>query len=115
MKKPKKLRLLYVEDETMVAKPTITWLTRRGCTVTHADSASKAVALLEEKTFDAVLTDWNLIGFDTGALVAEEAERQQIPVRIYSGMSCQDTRWRGIWLTKGFTDDVETFLDKARG
>ena len=110
------LRVLYVEDDPQVSSAMLRWFERQHCTVRHATSANKAVSLLNEKgaDFDAVVTDWNLIGWETGDVVADEATKLGLPVRILSGALCMDPRWARIWISKGFNEDVLAFLDGLR-
>lgn len=110
-----KIKLLYVEDESYLATPMIEMLEHRGYDVVHSMTARQAIALLNEVTFDAVITDWQLIGAETGGAVAEEAQRRQVPVRIYSASLCPEARWSSIWLDKGYTRDLLTFLASVPG
>jgi len=110
------LRVLYIEDEEMIANAMKRWLSARQCHVTHTASANKAVQLLKKQDadFDVVLTDWNLIGGETGDALALEATTRKLPVRIYSGSLCADPAWHEIWLTKGRNDQLDDFLTKLR-
>jgi len=110
------LHLLYVEDDPEISQAMLRWFADRHCTVRHTTSANKAVALLNAKDadFDAVITDWNLIGAETGGVVANEAMKLGLPVRICSGALCMSPKWARIWISKGFNDDIELFLESLR-
>ena len=53
-----KIKLLIVEDEISVAKILKTMLETEGYDITEASDGKEAQRILNEKSFDIVLTDW---------------------------------------------------------
>jgi len=114
-----KLKILYVEDDKDVAKAMTRFFGMVDVEPTHFTSAQKAVNALEseEASFDLVLTDWNLIGAETGQRVVEAARAKGLPVRIYSGRewdSTIDASLKDIWLPKRGNKPVNDFIDEVR-
>lgn len=101
----KKLRVLYVEDESDVYKAMTRWFQARDCEVIHFSSPTAAEEALQKDAVDFVLTDWNL-GMQTGERVARKAMDMKVPVRIYSGRDCPQklSDLTSVWMTKGGKD-----------
>ncbi len=70
-------QILLVDDEVAFAQAVRDLLALQGHTVTVVDSAAAALALLAERPFDVVLTDYSL-GEVTGAELAEQIAAQGI-------------------------------------
>lgn len=113
------IRLLYVEDDMMVARAMQRNLEDRGCIVTHTPSAAHAIKMLRDSKelqavqFQGVLTDWEVLDGD-GLMVATEAIALEVPVRIMSGRFSPSARWEEIWILKGRTAELYTFLESLR-
>lgn len=113
------IRLLYVEDDLMVARAVKRNLEDRGCIVTHTPSAAHAVKMLRDTKelqavqFQGVLTDYEVLDGD-GLMVAAEAQALEIPVRIMSGRFAPNAHWDQIWILKGRTTELHEFLESLR-
>lgn len=64
------VEVLLVDDDDLFLDFTTWELQRLGCAVTVAGSAECGLALLAERPFDAVITDWQMPGLDGLELVA---------------------------------------------
>lgn len=64
------MRILLVEDDTLVADAAVRGLTRAGFTVDYAASAEQARAALSTEPFDLLILDIGLPGADGMALLA---------------------------------------------
>jgi sigma-B regulation protein RsbU (phosphoserine phosphatase) len=64
------IEVLLVDDDDLFLDFTAWELQRLGCQVTVAGSAERGLALLAEREFDAVITDWQMPGVDGLELVA---------------------------------------------
>lgn len=70
---PKKKTILLVDDESSVLTTLSMILKGEGYLVTTAESASEALKLLNERGFDAIVTDLNMEKQDIGLEVARAA------------------------------------------
>lgn len=109
----KLLRLLYVEDDKTQAAAQIRWLMSRGCEVFHVNSSKAAIEKMDTEVFHAIVTDWNLLGSDTGAPVVREALRRGYPVRVWSGLLVAEHA--DIWICKSRPEEIDRFLTEVRG
>lgn len=79
------LRVLVVEDETLVAMLVEDYLTEIGCTVTASvRRTDKALEVIASKELDAAVLDVNVAGTDVSP-VAEALSEQNIPFIFASG------------------------------
>lgn len=112
------LKILLVEDDTMMAQCVRDCLEYdRGHEVVWVKYALAATKKLDSEPFDLVITDFNLLGTDTGEVVARKALLMKLPVRIYSGASWYEYRLPGledIWLSKSYLEDVWAFVDEIQ-
>ena len=98
-----KERILFVDDEEVIAEMGREMLTRMGYAVTTSSSSDDALALFKEDpgSFDLVITDQTMPHM-TGAQLAKEmlAIRADLPVIMISGfserISAEDSRAMGI-------------------
>jgi DNA-binding NtrC family response regulator len=67
--------LLIVDDESRVLSSLVRALRREGFEIVTAESAGRAVRLLEERRVEAVLSDYKMPGRDGLDLLAEVARR----------------------------------------
>jgi PAS domain S-box-containing protein len=84
--KPRKARILVVEDEDEVRELLKDILTEGGHEVAFASDGQKGLALFQEKTFDLVFTDLGMPGM-SGWEVAEQIKRLsgETPVALITG------------------------------
>jgi DNA-binding response OmpR family regulator len=112
------LKILLAEDDHMMAQCVSDCLEYdRGHEVVWVKYALAATKRLDTETFDLVITDFNLLGTDTGEVIARKALSMNIPVRIYSGASWYEYRLAGlesIWLSKSCLEDVWAFVDEIQ-
>jgi DNA-binding NtrC family response regulator len=78
---PRGLRILLVEDERTLAVPLVELLERAGHVVTHLPDGAAALAWLQEKRADLVITDVRLPGAD-GLQVLRRARSQDPPCEV---------------------------------
>jgi diguanylate cyclase (GGDEF)-like protein len=82
------VRVLYIEDDPTQARLVERLLTRGGAQVELAGSGEQGFAALETRTFDIVVTDYQLLGCDGLEVVATvKARYPNLPVIMLSGMS----------------------------
>lgn len=78
-------RMLVVEDEMLIRMTIEDMLTDLGCeSVAATDTADKAVALVDERIFDAALLDMNLNGGSSRA-VADALASRGVPFIVATG------------------------------
>ena len=89
--------LLVVEDEDLARKNLIHILKREGYYVVGAESGEKAIALLKQRTFDLVITDFKMGRVD-GLQVLEKSKTLQpgIEVIIITGYATVDIAVRSM-------------------
>ena len=85
------MKVLVIEDSNDVGRVTIEYLDELGHTGTLVPDAEKALALLPETKFDAVMTDIRLPGMSGIKLTEELLKRYPtLPVLICSGYGSLD-------------------------
>jgi CheY-like chemotaxis protein len=112
----KALRVLLVEDDADIRAATRGLLEARGHLVIEAGDGTTALTLLEQNTFDVVVTDLGLPGMAGGELVAHAAARR--PALAFVVASGYDAPPDGsgpalakaVYLRKPYDDEA---LDKA--
>lgn len=77
-------QILVVEDEAMVVMLIEDMLEEAGCTITPVGSIPKALAIIEDKEFDAALLDLNING-ETSYAVADALTARGIPFAFSTG------------------------------
>ena len=108
------LRVLIVEDETLVAMLIEEYLLEMGCEVAlSASRVAKAMKGLQTRRVDAAVLDVNVAGESIGELVEDLCQRH-IPFIFASGYGARgvDAKWSGNpVLQKPFTGaDLRTAL-----
>ena len=91
------LRMLVVEDETIVSLLVEGMLTDLGCKeVWYASSVDEALAILAERTPDAAVLDVNLYG-ETAYPVARQLEAAEVPFVFATGYGASgiSDEWAG--------------------
>ena len=73
-------RILIVEDEVNIAKPTMTYLERDGFEVTHVLTGEDALAAMESDPPNLVLLDLNLPGIDGLEVCRRIRATSQVPI-----------------------------------
>jgi two-component system response regulator HupR/HoxA len=83
-------RVLLVDDEPTVLRSLVRLL-KETWTVDTADSAERALLLLANRAYDAVLTDYEMVGRD-GIWLLKQVERRYPDVRrvLHSGSDPED-------------------------
>jgi EAL domain-containing protein (putative c-di-GMP-specific phosphodiesterase class I) len=80
-------RILVVDDEPSLRGAITRTLERAGFDVNAAEDGAQAMQLLDEHSFDAVLTDVSMPGMDGIALLRAVRERDlEVPVLLMTGM-----------------------------
>ena len=84
---PKKKTILLADDEDSVLLTLSMILEREGYDVTTAENGAVAIKLLNERGFDAVITDLNMEKEDIGLEVAQAAvmKKPKPTVIVYTG------------------------------
>jgi DNA-binding response OmpR family regulator len=81
--------ILCVDDDPRAVAANTRVLESAGHTVTGCVSAEKALFELQHRSFDAVVTEWQ-IGDAVGRGIIEHAKaRAQVPVIVVSGLICE--------------------------
>lgn len=106
--------ILYVEDNPVVASSTIRFLRRQGVEVFHVATLAAGLAALDERSYAAVLTDWNLGGGETGEPVAEVCEARGVPFRVFSAELTPEKRWRHVWVAKWRLSGLQEFVREVK-
>ena len=71
--------ILLVEDDSVIIKSLTEFLSGEGFSVAHADGQSKAIAMMEESSFDILLVDISLKE-GNGFAVCACAKEKGLPV-----------------------------------
>ena len=75
------MRILFIEDDAVLAREMVTFLTAKGYTVAHAPNMQIAKELLPTTNWGAVLLDWHLPdgeGIDLLPLIRKQADQASI-------------------------------------
>jgi PAS domain S-box-containing protein len=108
-------RILFVEDEPIVARSTEEILKRLGYAVTRCEQSEEALARFRQAPgdFDLILTDWEMPGMSGAELAAAvHAVRPDMPLLLISGFvgysveKTAQTIGRGKVLVKPVSPDV---------
>ncbi|MBC8317951.1 MAG: response regulator [Desulfobulbaceae bacterium] len=107
--------ILIVDDEKLIIKSLKINLSREGFDVSTAETVDQALAIIQSKHIDIILSDY-LIGSNTGAYLTEKAKEIQPDARIiiFSGHkdppAIEKTLALGadLFISKPF--DLETLL-----
>lgn len=86
-------RVLLVDDEPLVGRALYRMLSK-SADVTLAGSAADAVALLERRPFDAVVSDYQMPGRDGLSLLEEVAERWPHVRRVLHSGATPNVEWK---------------------
>ena len=90
-------RILLVDDEADVCVTLGALLERSGYAVTTADSGEQALQLLEQQTFDLLLTDLKMPGIDGIQVLAAAKQRQpDLPVIVLTGHGSLESAIDGL-------------------
>jgi len=119
--RPRKGRVLVVEDEAYVRDSLAEMLRSRGFSVDVAESAPAALASLGRSPVDAVLTDFRLPGADGLELVRRvQATAPEVPVIVLTGhgtipsaVECLRSGASDYILKPAAPDALEVALDRA--
>jgi len=91
------MRILYIEDETVLADMVRLALKPMGFTVDHAETAEDGYAALDTTDYDAILLDLNLPDADGIEILKRlRTKRNATPVLILSARTKMDQRVRGL-------------------
>ncbi|MFH0966083.1 MAG: ATP-binding protein [Methanobacteriota archaeon] len=103
------IQILYIDDDPVIcdiAKRTLEKAT--GCTVTPAESASDAIHLLTEKTFDAIISDYEMEGMNGIELLKYLREKgDTIPFIIFTGEGREDV------VIEALNNGADFYLEKG--
>lgn len=106
------MRVLLVEDESLVADLVVRGLSSEGWDVVEAASAEAALALLQEQTFDVMVLDRTLGGMSGIELCQQlRDDANYIPILMLTAMGAVSDRVEGLgagaddYLTKPFAFD----------
>jgi DNA-binding NtrC family response regulator len=92
MNSENKVRVLVLDDETIVLKRLGPALEKAGYEVEVFSRSSEASARVEEKTFDIVITDLKMEGLDGMQFLAQVKERSpSTEVIVITGFATMDT------------------------
>jgi two-component system response regulator HydG len=119
--KPRKARVLIVDDELSMAEMLSDGLQEHGYDAVPVGSSLQAAKLLEAEPFDALVTDLRMPQLDgLGLLERSRRVAPERPVIIMTAYSAVDTAIESIrrgayhYLTKPFkVDELALFLDRA--
>ncbi len=81
-------RILFVDDEPIVGRPTEEFLKRLGYAVTRCEQSEEALARFRQtpQDFDLIITDWAMPGMSgTELVLAMQEVRPDIPMLLISG------------------------------
>lgn len=108
-----KFTILVVDDEKIVRESTREWLMQEGFSVRTADSGQKALGMMDEHTFNIMLTDIKMPGMDGVELLEKAKQKYQdltvIMMTAYAAVdSAVDAMKQGAldYLSKPFDPDV---------
>jgi two-component system, OmpR family, response regulator len=83
------MRILFIEDDAVVADDMVAFLTGKGFTVAHAPNMQTAKDLLPSTNWGAVLLDWSLPdgeGIDLLPLIRKQADQASIIMTTSRGL-----------------------------
>jgi len=108
-RKPISISLLLVDDEPSLLEIGRIYLERTpGITVTTADSASSALRELENTTFDAIVSDYQMPGMDGIAFLQEVRGRSRtLPFILFTGKGREDV------VIKALNSGADYYLQKG--
>jgi len=89
------IRILLVDDDTLVLTSTGKGLQRAGFEVTSANSGYEALSLAKEHTFDAVLLDISMPDL-SGTQVAKQLDLSAYPVLFFTANSDENQLAEGL-------------------
>jgi len=100
-------RILIIEDNPMVTRSLEFKLKKDGYEVVVAEDGRKAIKVLDEETFDLILTDL-MLPFVTGTQIIEHIKNKypKIPVIVLSTSTQEDI------ITDAFKMGVDDFITK---
>ncbi len=85
------LSILYVDDEPALLEIAKVYMERQGYEVTVCESAAEALELLNRKTFDAIISDYQMPGMDGISFLASLRGRDDCtPFIIFTGKDRED-------------------------
>ena len=83
------MRILVVEDETLLALDLATMLEQLGhCVIGPACRLDQGLQLVRSHAIDAALLDWNLNGADSTRIV-DHLDERQVPFALISGYAAR--------------------------
>src|SRR5436190_985153 len=99
------LRVLYVEDNALIALNCADAIESLGCSVTTCNSLTEAFGAIAREIPDVGLLDVNVHG-ETSYEVAEMLERQGVPVAFLTGCMSFSSgqRWENVHTSKSLAD-----------
>ncbi|MEY4537489.1 MAG: hypothetical protein RL171_1640 [Pseudomonadota bacterium] len=83
------MRILFIEDDAVVADDMVAFLTGKGFTVAHAPNMQTAKDLLPSTNWGAVLLDWSLPdgeGIDLLPIIRKQADQASIIMITSKGL-----------------------------
>ncbi len=93
------MHILIIDDEKAFLETIITRLRMRGIDVDGADSGEKALNLMRERVFDAVILDVSMPGMDGVATLQELRKiNPSVPVIMLTGHATLETADKGMQL-----------------
>ena len=103
-------KVLLVDDEKEFLEIMSERMTARGMEVTTTDSADKALAILEKKTFDAIVMDFQMPGMDgMEALKAIKNKKPELQIILLTGYATVEKTVEAMKV--GATDFLEKPAD----
>lgn len=103
-------KVLLVDDEEEFLDIMSERLTARGMEVTTAGSAGKALSLIENETFDAIVMDFQMPEMDgMGALKAIKAKKPELQIILLTGYATVEKTVEAMKI--GATDFLEKPAD----
>lgn len=117
----KKISLLVVDDEESVRDSLLNWFLEDGFEVECAENANKALAMLENRNFDIILTDIKMPGMDGLELLKRiKTIQKEAIVIIMTAFAAVDTAVQALkngafdYVTKPFDpDDLSHLIRNA--